>query len=271
MTVTSGSRTAPRRSAAALNGNKTDQDIDQTQGGSYGLGSRDGCKCASGSDYLQVAGQESKSAQWADADAIALQKGASNENTPVRVGSKGDDGDVWQSNSTTAVAAALNGNKTDQDIDQTQGGSYGLGSRDGCKCASGSDYLQVAGQESKSAQWADADAIALQKGASNENTPVAVLSGGHGKGHGKGSDRCSDRCSDKGDGGNVWQSNSTTAVAAALNGNKTEQSIHQAQPGGFGPLYLQAAGQRNTSGQGKRRRTGSTVRGLEREHPGACR
>jgi hypothetical protein len=200
------------------------------------MGSRDGCKCSGGSDYLQVAGQESKNAQWADADAKAVQVHPSNENTPVRVLSKGDDGDVSQSNSNTALAAALNGNKTDQDIDQTQGGkgSYDMGSRDGCKCSGGSDYLQVAGQESKNAQWADADAVALQLGASNENTPVRVLSKGHD--------------------GDVSQSNSTTALAFALNFNKTDQDIDQTQAGkgGYGSLYLQAAGQRNASWQGAR-------------------
>jgi hypothetical protein len=202
--------------AAGLNGNKTDQDIDQTQGGkgSYDTGSRDGCKCSgSGSESTQVAGQDASNKQKADADATAVQLHPTNKSTSVRVLSKGDDGDVSQSNSNTAIAAALNGNKTDQDIDQTQGGksSHDLGSRDGCKCSSGSNSSQIAGQDSRSAQWADADAIALQKGASNENTPVRVGS--------------------KGDSGDVWQSNSNTAVAAALNGNKTDQDIDQTQGG----------------------------------------
>ena len=196
--------------AAALNGNKTDQSIDQTQGGK-----------GDGSLYLQAAGQESKNVQSADADAFALQKGASNENAPVSVLSKGGRGDVSQSNSNTALAAALNGNKTDQSIDQTQGGK-----------GDGSLYLQAAGQSSKNVQWADADAFALQKGASNENAPVSVLS--------------------KGGRGDVSQSNSTTALAAALNGNKTDQSIDQTQGSGKGDgsLYLQAAGQQNASWQG---------------------
>ena len=162
--------------AAALNGNKTDQDIDQTQGGKDSKDSRGSKDSGHGSDYLQVAGQSSKNVQSADADAFALQKGASNENAPVSVlskdghgkGSKGGQGDVTQSNSNTALAAALNGNKTDQDIDQTQGGtgSYDMGSRDGSgykDSGKGSDYLQIAGQESKNAQWADADALRCRR------------------------------------------------------------------------------------------------------------
>ena len=46
------------------------------------------------------------------------------ENTAgsIRVLSPGNDGDVTQSNDTTAVAAALNGNETKQSVDQSQGG-----------------------------------------------------------------------------------------------------------------------------------------------------
>ena len=173
--------------ALAANGNKTDQTVDQTQaGGGYG------------SDSTQVAGQDASSKQSADADATAVQLHPTNESTNVRVLSPGDNGDVSQSNSTTAIGAALNGNKTDQTVDQEQG-----------KVGYGSDSSQVAGQDASNKQGADADATALQLHPSNESTSVRVLS--------------------KGDDGDVSQSNSTTAVAAALNGNKTDQSIGQAQ------------------------------------------
>ena len=222
--------------ALAANGNKTDQDIDQTQGGkgSYDMGSRDSCKCSgSGSESTQIAGQDASNKQKADADATAVQLHPTNESTSVRVLSKGDNGDVSQSNSTTAVAAGLNGNKTHQDIDQTQGQPMDHNMADGrYPSGKGSDSTQIAGQESKNAQWADADAVAVQKGASNENTPVRVGS--------------------KGDDGDVSQSNSTTAIAAGLNFNKTHQDIDQTQggTGGYGSLGLQVAGQRNSSSQG---------------------
>ena len=184
----------------AKNDNETKQSIDQTQGG------------GSGSDYLQVAGQEADNDQKADADAFALQVKPSNVNAPVRVLSKGDDGDVTQSNSTTAIAAALNDNDTKQSIDQTQGGGRGHGS----------DYVQVAGQGSWSKQKADADAAAIQLGASNVNAPV--------------------REGSPGGGGSVEQSNSVGALGLALNSNKSRQWLDQRQVG-YGSLYLQVGGQ----------------------------
>ena len=185
----------------AKNDNETKQSIDQIQGG------------GSGSDYLQVAGQEADSHQKADADAFALQVKPSNVNAPVRVLSRGDDGDVTQSNDAAAIAAALNDNETKQSIDQTQGGGRGHGA----------DYVQVAGQGSWSRQKADADAAAIQLGASNENAPVRVGSPSRG-------------------GGSVEQSNSVGALGLALNRNETRQSLEQRQLG-YGSLYLQVGGQ----------------------------
>jgi len=184
----------------AANGNETKQSIDQIQGG------------GSGSDYLQVAGQEAKSDQKADADAFALQVEPSNVNAPVRVLSKGGDGDVTQSNSTTAIAAALNSNDTKQSIDQTQGGGRGHGS----------EYAQVAGQGSWSRQKADAGAAAVQLGAANDNAPVRVGSPNRG-------------------GGSVDQSNSVGALSLALNANETRQYLDQWQAGSGS--FLQVGGQ----------------------------
>jgi hypothetical protein len=204
----------------AKNDNETKQSIDQTQGsGSMAAkapesedAKKDGYS-DKGSSYTQIAGQKADSDQKAFADATAVQIKPSNENSSVRVGSKGDDGDVTQSNDATALGIAKNDNETKQSIDQVQGGG------------SGSDYLQVAGQEAKNDQKADADAFALQVKPSNENAPVRVLS--------------------KGDDGDVSQSNSTTAIAAALNDNDTKQSIDQIQGGGrgHGSDYVQVAGQ----------------------------
>ena len=125
--------------AAALNLDKTDQSIDQSQAGS-GHGS-----------YLQVAGQGAWSKQDADAGATALQFGASNENKPIRVGSPGGGGSVDQSNDVTALAVALNLNETCQRLMQEQTGK-------------GSDALQVGGQGSWDDQRGGAWSRAIQGG-----------------------------------------------------------------------------------------------------------
>jgi hypothetical protein len=171
--------------AIAANLNKTDQSTTQSQSG------------GSGSDYAQIAGQEATNDQHADADATAKQLGAKNDALSIRVLSPGDSGNVTQSNSASAGALAANGNKTDQTVDQTQGGGYG------------SSYAQIAGQEAKNRQSADANAKAVQVKPSNNATSIRVLS--------------------PGDDGDVTQSNNATALSAAANGNETNQSIDQSQ------------------------------------------
>ena len=114
--------------------------------------------------------------------------------------SPGNDGDVSQSNDATALGIAANGNKTDQSIDQEQSGS-----------GQGSDYTQIAGQEASSKQDADADATAVQLKPSNGNQSIRVLSPGND--------------------GKVTQSNSTTAVAAALNGTRPTSRSSRARVG----------------------------------------
>ena len=159
----------------------------------------------------QAIGQEAKNEQDALAASAALQSGASNTNTPVRVDSKGDDGDVAQSNSVDSKATALNANLTKQDADQSQ---YGH------SCGCGSDGLQAIGQEAKSEQGAAAFSLGLQHGASNDNAPVRVDS--------------------KGDGGSVDQSNSVDSTATAANLNALKQDADQKQSGSGG---IQAIGQ----------------------------
>ena len=131
--------------------------------------------------------------------------------------SPGNDGDVTQSNSTTALAAALNLDKTSQSIDQSQAGG-----------GHGGSALQVAGQGSWSRQDAGAGALALQLGASNENAPIRVGS--------------------PGGGGSVEQSNDVTALAVALNLAETCQALTQAQAG-HGSDELQVVGQGSWGGQ----------------------
>ncbi|HEX3290911.1 MAG TPA: hypothetical protein VHR46_05920 [Gaiella sp.] len=217
--------------AAGLNGNKTDQSIDQSQGGASAptmLGEKTDRKDpGKGSDSTQIAGQKATNSQTADADATAFQVKPSNTASSIRVLSPGNDGDVTQSNSATAVGIAANGNWTDQSIDQTQGGSYESPcvrcEYPGEKSGHGSDYTQIAGQEASNHQDADANATAVQLKPSNTNESIRVLSPGND--------------------GDVSQSNSTTALAAALNLDKTDQSIDQSQAGTGHGSYLQVAGQ----------------------------
>jgi hypothetical protein len=209
--------------SAALNGNETDQSVDQSQGGASAPmdAKAEDAKSAhpSGSSYTQIAGQSADNKQWADSDATAVQVKPSNTASSIRVLSPGDDGDVTQSNDATAVGIAANLNKTDQSTDQSQSGG-----------GPGSYYTQIAGQEAGNYQSADADATAVQVKPTNTASSIRVLS--------------------PGDDGDVTQSNSTTALAAALNGNKTDQSIDQSQTGkGYGSDFLQIAGQGAWSGQ----------------------
>ena len=222
--------------SAALNGNKTDQSIDQSQGSAPMDAAKaddsKGMSHPSGSDYTQIAGQSADNKQSADADAKAVQVKPSNTATSIRVLSPGDDGDVTQSNNATGLAVALNGNKTEQSIDQSQGGApYEPARTEDAKRVdpSGSSYTQIAGQSAENKQSADADATAVQIKPSNTASSIRVLS--------------------PGDDGDVTQSNSTTALAAALNLNHTDQSIDQQQSGGHGSDYLQVAGQGAWSGQ----------------------
>ncbi|MET0685672.1 MAG: hypothetical protein ABW060_10175 [Solirubrobacteraceae bacterium] len=178
--------------AAAGNANVTDQSATQSGGG--------------GGE--QVAFQDAKNDQTADADATTTQKYPSNENTSVRIGSGGDDGDVTQTNAAGSGAIAANGNWTGQTVDQSQGG--------GCGCHGGTG-VQAVGQWADSEQDATADATTTQSGASNTNTPVRIGSGGAS--------------------GDVTQINAAGSGAVALNGNGTEQTVTQSGGG------VQAVGQ----------------------------
>jgi hypothetical protein len=173
--------------AFAGNLNLTKQDADQKQ-------DADSCKCGGGE---QVIGQLAKSDQKAAAFSATVQEKPSNTNTSTRVLSKGDDGDVSQTNDASSTAFAGNLNLTKQDADQKQDGGSGF---------------QVIGQAAKNEQDATALAFTFQSGASNENTPIRVLS--------------------KGDGGSVTQANTASSEAVAANLNFTKQDADQKQGGG---------------------------------------
>ncbi len=164
----------------------------------------------------QTAGQANGNDQSATAGATSTQSSPANYNIPVRVLSPGNDGSVDQSNSSTALAGAVNLNGTQQQTGQNQaGGGSGPAS-------------QTAGQDNASHQKADSTATSTQDHPVNYNIPVRVLS--------------------PGDDGSVKQSNDSTAASLAANLNATDQSIGQHQAGSGGPA-VQAAGQANGSSQ----------------------
>ena len=193
--------------ADATNKNGTDQYVTQTQSGS-----------GSGSTGIQVADQSAKNEQAAAALSAAIQKDASNKNTPLRVDSKGDGGKVVQTNSVESDADAKNSNWTDQSVTQEQSG----GSSDKCGCKSDLG-IQVSGQEAKNEQFALGLSAAIQKDASNKNAPLRVKS--------------------KGDDGSVWQTNSVESDADASNKNRAEQDVTQTQSGSGADLGIQVAAQ----------------------------
>ena len=94
----------------ALNANSTDQYAKQSQHGGS-------CKCGGG---VQAVEQGAWSKQDADASANAFQFGASNGNTPVRIGRAGGGGSVFQANLALALGLAANLNRTDQGVSQSQ-------------------------------------------------------------------------------------------------------------------------------------------------------
>ncbi len=165
----------------------------------------------------QAAGQSNGNVQSATAGATSTQSSPSNYNIPVRVLSPGNGGSVDQSNSSTALAGAVNLNATQQQTGQNQAGG------------SGGPASQTAGQENSSQQKADSTATSTQSSPANYNIPVRVLS--------------------PGDDGSVSQSNDSTAGSLAANVNATGQSIHQDQTGGGSGPATQAAGQKNGSTQ----------------------
>ena len=190
------------------------------------------CRCAGGG--TQAIGQDADNEQTAVALSAATQDGASNTNTPVRVGSWGHDGDVSQSNSVSSKATAFNANLTGQGAEQGQSGASGC-------CAAGG--IQAIGQDAKSEQSAGAASAATQSGGrdkcgcpsgGNVNTPVRVDS--------------------KGGGGSVTQENAVDSSATAGNMNLTVQEAGQAEAGG-GPMYssspVYSDGQCGCSGGGK--------------------
>jgi hypothetical protein len=214
--------------ADAKNTNSTTQSTDQDI-------SSGGCGCAS-SDPIQVATQSSGSLQGALALSAAEQKGATNDASPVRVGSGGSNGSVKQSNDASSTASADNTNTTTQSADQDSGSGSPHGQ---CGCGGGGLGIQVLGQKAENGQAAVAASKTIQdfgkrsecgcgsSGGGNSANPVRVYSPG-------------------GD-GSVDQSNSATSKADASNKNTTSQTGTQDQSGSG--LDIQALAQESKNGQ----------------------
>jgi hypothetical protein len=218
--------------AEAENENETKQDADQSQAGGTACcaagkaaDQKSGACCAT-APGVQTADQKAVNEQAAGAKSAAVQKGASNVNLAIRVGSEGDGGSVTQTNAVSSKAEAENENETKQDADQSQAGGSGIQATD-----------QVAGNK----QVAGAASTAVQEKPRNVNISIRVLSDGND--------------------GNVRQSNEVSSKAEADNENETKQDADQTIGSGdkrgldakngccTSQAGIQTAEQHNASGQ----------------------
>jgi hypothetical protein len=198
--------------ANATNDATTKQKADQSQLGSP-------CGCKSSDPAVQALGQRSSTEQGAFAASSAEQIGAKNSNDPVRVWSKGDGGDVTQSNDVSSDATASN------DASTKQSGTQDPSDPKRCGCSSGLE-VQALGQSSFTGQLSIAESSAKQIGAENKNDPVRIWS--------------------RGDDGNVEQSNDVSSSADASNDATTRQHGTQELSGSG----VQALGQEAVTLQG---------------------
>jgi ribosomal protein S11 len=204
----------------AGNKNELSQDVTQDQSGSMccaphpGSSSQDHgdypkdhgdhqnpCGCNSGVG-IQAAGQEAYNLQKAESNAESKQIKPTNSNISVRVLSPGDDGDVSQSNDSTALSGAFNKNDTTQTVDQSQHS----GSRCGCSDGVG---IQAAAQKAFNFQKADSNAESKQIYPTNKALSVRFKSPGNG--------------------GTSSQANSSFAGSLAANRNALYQTLTQTQ------------------------------------------
>ena len=174
------------------------------------------CGC-SGGPGVQQSSQKADTGQEAVALSSATQIHPSNEASNVRVLSPGNDGSVSQSNNAGSAAIAGNAALTAQNASQTDGSGHGI---------------QIGQQDASTGQAALAASAATQLGASNDASPVRVLSPGNG--------------------GNVSQSNNAVSGAAAGNLAATAQNASQNDAGskcGCGGTGIQVLGQKSDTEQ----------------------
>jgi hypothetical protein len=206
--------------SAALNAAKTAQGVSQSQSG--------------GGE--QAVGQEAATGQEANSNATSTQTKPTNSNIDVRIFSEGNGGDVKQDNTSLAGSIAGNAAKTEQGVEQTQGGG------DKCGCHGGGNGVQAVGQKAETGQEANSNATSTQEHPKNSNIGVRIGS--------------------PGDNGSVSQSNNSAALSFAGNLAKTEQGVSQSQAGcGCGGDQVQAVGQKAFTGQLANSNATSTQKG----------
>jgi hypothetical protein len=194
---------------------------------------QEGSGCCGGSSgelyQKQKSRQEERAKNDIDQNATSTATSApgvqANVNAPVRVGSDGSEGDVNQSNSSTANSAAWNKNRSGQWIDQSERSKQKQGAEQegsGCcdsRSGEGLTQSQRSYQKEKAKNDIDQNATSTATSApgvqSNTNTPVYVAE--------------KDACGVCGGGssGDVNQSNSSTANSFAKNKNNSWQGIDQ--------------------------------------------
>lgn len=160
----------------------------------------DPCGCGSGVG-VQAGGQEAYNKQKAESNAKSKQIKPVNQNVSVRVLSPGDDGDVSQTNSSTALSGAFNKNDTSQTLHQTQ-------SAPRCGCSNGVG-IQAGGQ--KAFNWQHANSNAESKQIHPTNKALSL------------------RFKSEGGGGALTQANSSFAGSLAANRNVLSQTLTQSQ------------------------------------------
>ena len=250
----------------AKQGVEQGQSSTQEQDGTQKAGC--GCEGSGSSPYFgqdqssdQSQNGSNSVSQNAESKAISKPGPQINVNAPIRILSPGYDGKVDQSNSSSATSSASNESKAiqligqgqessqSQDGTQTVGccdrgkpGHYGSkGKEPGCGCGEHSssptfEQGQTSDQSQDASnsvsQYADSKAISKPGKQANLNTPVSILGGhscgcepkryeggGHPCGCGHGDDK----------GGDVTQSNGSSATSSASNESKAIQLIGQGQ------------------------------------------
>ncbi|HEY7399195.1 MAG TPA: hypothetical protein VH538_12880 [Gaiellaceae bacterium] len=178
---------------------------------------------------VQAIGQDASTSQTAIAGSAAVQSGASNADYPVRINSKGDDGDVSQSNTVSSTANAGNAAWTKQNASQTAGGS---------PCGCGGSNIQAVAQKADTSQGALALSGAIQQ--FGDGKPSRCGCGGSDGGSGNTASPV--RVWSPGTDGDLTQANTVDSTANAGNKAGTVQNASQQSGGGSG-LQIQAIGQ----------------------------
>ena len=187
---------------------------------------------------VQASGQDANTKQTAIAGSEAIQKGASNTNYPIRIGSGGNSGDVTQSNTVSSEANAGNEASTHQRANQASGS--------GSSCGCGGTGIQAADQKAETAQGALALSGAIQQFGDGKPSRCGCDGGSDG---GSGNTASPVRVWSPGTDGNLTQTNSVDSQANAGNEAHTGQNASQYMGGGGG-LQVQALGQEAGTLQG---------------------